>query len=241
MENKEIFHSNSDKLTIALLKHWFSQAKDEGLRLFVMADCKSKTVLETFRETLRGVDGFKDKRIKIISKENVDEEAEAIGNYARGTLDCDILLATPTLSIGVRLNGLFGIAVINTSNNPQRAFTSPMVVQMMTRDADCPKIIWQEKEMPNGLPRVALNQKITEPKYWNNLTEKDWAYLSKKLENLHHETNFFRRNCLTGEYLPEAIPVLREQSNDITGALRTERFIHEHEEHCESLELLGMT
>ena len=90
------------------------------------------------------------------------------------------MLATPTLSIGVRLNGLFGIAVINTSNNPQRAFTSPMVVQMMTRDADCPKIIWQEKEMPNGLPRVAMNQKIREPKYWNNLTEKDWATYQRK-------------------------------------------------------------
>ena len=55
-----------------------------------------------------------------------------------------------------------------------------MVVQMMTRDADYQKIIWQEKEMPNGLPKVAENQKITEPKYWHNLTEKDWAYLSRK-------------------------------------------------------------
>lgn len=236
MENKEIFHSNSDKLTIALLKHWFSQAKDEGLRLFVMADCK-RTVLETFRETLRGVDEFKDKRIKIISKENVDEEAEAIGNYARGTLDCDILLATPTLSIGVRLNGLFGIAVINTSNNPQRAFTSPMVVQMMTRDADCPKIIWQEKEMPNGLPRVAMNQKIREPKYWNNLTEKDWAYLSKKIEEIYtHETNFFRRNYLTGEYLPEAIPVIKRTIKRHNWSVENRENLYTNtKEHCESL------
>lgn len=210
LDGKNIYHTNSKKLTIALLKHIFSRCQDKEAtpKLFVLTDGGLDT-LDTYKHELRKLDIFKDAKFKTIHSGNVDEEREALEGYAKGEIDCDVLLATPCINIGVRLNGLFGAVLIDTYNNPTCPHTSNEVVQMMTRDADCSEIIWQEKER-KSLPIFPINWKIPEPADWLNVCQKEWEIISKNIDRIYTgHTNLFERNPLNNSYQPKNIGLLK--------------------------------
>ena len=195
----------------------FKNNEQSAQRLFIVSDGSLQT-LEALRYELQQLEQFKDKKFKIIHSGNVAEEREAINNYARGILDCDVLLATPCLNIGIRLNGLFDMTVVDTSNNPERIWTSNEVMQMMTRDADCPIVIWQQPRYEK-LPNLPLNWKIPEPADWKNVSQQEWENISKKIEisytrnkEFKDKTPFselFERNPITNLYEPKQSSIIK--------------------------------
>ena len=205
LAGKKILHSNSLKLSFELLRQ--SLSKHEELKVFFLTD-RRREGLETLRGQLLEIPQFSDKHIKIICSDNVEAEREAIAGYAQGALDCDVLLASPSLNIGIRLNGLFDITVINCVS-PERPHTSSEIMQMMTRDADCSVVIWQEKLQNNGLTSSPKNWLIPEPD-WEEMTEKDWDALSKNIEKIYgSKTDFFERDPISNSYQPRRASLIK--------------------------------
>jgi len=217
LEDTEILHSNSKKLTIALLKKSFRNDEQSPKRLFIISDGSLET-LEALRTQLKELEEFKNKSFKIITSDNQERERETINNFAKGIIDFDVLMSTSVLSIGIRLNGLFDMTVVDTSNNPERIWTDNEVMQMMTRDADCPIVIWQQPRYEK-LPNLPINWKIPEPADWKNVSQQEWENISKKIEIIYKPkrklkeknsfTNLFERNPITNLYEPKQYSIIK--------------------------------
>ena len=176
----------------------------EGLKILFLTDMNDG--LDNLRAEYLEDEDFKNYKSKAITSHNIEQEdtQKAINRYAKGILDTDILFASPSLNIGIRLNGLFDVVVIDTSNNKHTPFTSHEIKQMMTRDADCQHIVWQRPDKRDRKPKDRLsnkpiNWKIKAPADWNNISEKEWVHLSEILGKIKiKHTEFRELNPLTG-------------------------------------------
>ena len=179
--------------------------KEEKIKILFLTDMDSG--LDNLRAEYLEDEDFKNYQSKTISSKNIEQEEtqKAINGYAKGILDTDILFASPSLNIGIRLNGLFDIVIIDTSNNKHTPHTRHEIIQMMTRDADCQHIIWQRADKRDRKPEDRLSNKpmnwlIKAPADWKNITGQEWQYLSEILEKIKIKHSEFRElNPLTGE------------------------------------------
>lgn len=201
LEGKNIYNSNSRKITRSLIKYLLSQkGNEEQPKLLFLTDMNQG--LERLEQEIKSDPYFSKYETKIITSDNVSEEQEAINNYARGKIDCDILFASPCLEIGVRLNGLFDIVIIDTMNNSSRVQSPEEIVQMMTRDADCSEIIWQDYTQ-DKLSKHAINWRIPEPKNWSKIDEEEYRKITKTINDIYGQDHgILIRNFTTGAIEP---------------------------------------
>ena len=97
--------------------------KEEKIKILFLTDMDSG--LDNLRAEYLEDEDFKNYQSKTISSKNIEQEEtqKAINGYAKGILDTDILFASPSLNIGIRLNGLFDVVIIDTSNNKHTPHT----------------------------------------------------------------------------------------------------------------------